>query len=66
MKATILSNLDMNPFVAIIEGGGIPYSAPAIEVLDIAVEQGFAASGDFGEEGKAGGEVQWAEYGEEL
>ena len=33
---------------------GGEYTAPTLEVLDIAVEQGFASSGIIGDEGEAG------------
>lgn len=33
---------------------GGEYTAPTLEVLDIAVEQGFATSPIFGEDGEAG------------
>ena len=35
-----------------LNGGG--YAAPTLEVLDIAVEQGFAVTGLMGEDGNAG------------
>lgn len=45
---------------------GGEYAAPALEVLDVNVENGFAASLEFGDYGMAGQDGAVNEYGEEL
>ena len=41
------------------EGGGIVYSPPAVDIVDVHIEKGFAESdpADYGQEGGAGGEI---------
>lgn len=43
---------------------GGEYQAPALEVLDVTIENGFAASPAFGEYGEAGQEINEESYGE--
>lgn len=45
-------------------GGGNHYLAPEMESVEISVEQGFALSGGFGEEGDAGGDLGEDNYGD--
>lgn len=45
-------------------GGGSSYLAPEVEVLEISVEQGFALSNGYGEEGEAGGDLGDDNYGD--
>ena len=39
------------------------YQAPALEVLDVTIENGFAASSIYGDEGEAGQEINEEFYG---
>lgn len=45
-------------------GGNSTYSAPAIEVIDIATEKGFATSPQYGDEGNAGADPSDNDYGD--
>ena len=45
---------------------GGEYQAPALEVLDVTIENGFAASLEFGEYGEAGAGYGVNEYEEEF
>ena len=47
-------------------GGGTPYLAPELEILEVSVEQGFAGSVEFGDYGAAGQGGSYDEYDEEL
>ena len=49
----------------ICEGGGITYSAPTLEVLNLQVERGFAASDGYADEGYAGKDLFENVYGED-
>ncbi len=41
---------------------GGEYAAPALEVLDVTIENGFAASPIYGDEGEAGQEINEENY----
>ena len=45
-------------------GGGTPYLAPELEILEVSVEQGFA--GSYGDEGAAGGDLEEDNYGDDY
>lgn len=45
-------------------GGGCEYLAPEVEIMAISVEQGFAASVTYGDEGYAGQDIDNNDYGD--
>lgn len=61
-KQTTINNNIMQKKQTKFVGGGTPYLAPELEILEVSVEQGFA--GSYGDEGAAGGDLEEDNYGD--